>query len=194
MAKHNKEKPQWNVGDVYAYKLESDLAKERGLFEEYFLVQKIHEEEWSVRNRVPIVYIKITKDGNLPTNTEEYDQLEYVQTRFTKYENRFHPLDFSQLEADLARKATMTYKVDEYGLLPQFRTTILKPARVTIPKELFFVGSFPDAQPPKIEFIPHHFLNQRLINWTRNAELFERLVVTAYCNYNRRELEIYKRM
>lgn len=67
-------KCQWNLGDVFAYELESDLAKERGLYGRYFLIQKIDEDVWYPGHIVPIVYVKITNDNKLPSNVEEYNQ------------------------------------------------------------------------------------------------------------------------
>ena len=37
-------KCEWKIGDVFAYQLESDLAKERGLYGRYFLIQKVDED------------------------------------------------------------------------------------------------------------------------------------------------------
>ena len=98
-------KCQWKLGDVFAYQLESDLAKERGLYGRYFLLQKVDEGVWHPGHIVPIVYVKITNDNNLPSNVEEYNQLEYVQTWFTKYEDRFLPIDMRRPQKDIAEKS-----------------------------------------------------------------------------------------
>ena len=50
-------KCQWKLGDVFAYQLESDLAKERGLYGRYFLIQKIYEGVWHPGHIVAIVYV-----------------------------------------------------------------------------------------------------------------------------------------
>ena len=92
----------WKIGDVFAYPLKSELAKEKGLYGRYFLIQKVDETVWYPRHIVPIVYVKITKDDTLPANLEEYNQLEYVQSCFTKYENRFWPIDMSRPKEDIA--------------------------------------------------------------------------------------------
>ena len=104
-------KCQWKLGDVFAYKLESELAKERGLYGRYFLIQKVDEGIWYPGHIVPIVYVKITNNTNLPSNVEEYDQLEYVQTWFTKYEERFLPIDMRHPEEDIAEKSKINYQV-----------------------------------------------------------------------------------
>ena len=95
----------WKLGDVFAYPLKSDLAKERELYGRYFLIQKVDEAAWYPRHIVPIIYVKITSDTYLPSNIEEYNQLEYVQTWFTKYEERFWPIDLSRPQEDLMQKS-----------------------------------------------------------------------------------------
>lgn len=55
-------KCHWKLGDVFAYQLVSDLAKERGLYGRYFLLQKVDEGVWYPGHIVPIVYVKITND------------------------------------------------------------------------------------------------------------------------------------
>ena len=101
---------KWNIGDVFAYQLESDLAEERGLLGRYFLIQKVDEGTWHPGHIVPIVYVKITKDEKLPSSIEEYNQLEYVQTWFTKYEERFWPIDMSCPNKDIAEKSKENFR------------------------------------------------------------------------------------
>ena len=140
---------QWKIGDVFAYRLESDLAKERGLYGRYFLIQKIDEGEWYPGHIVPIVYVKITNDDTLPSNVQEYDKLEYVQTWFTKYEERFWPINMSRPQEDIAEKSKINYQVDEYGFLPQYRLRLLNTSKRVIPAKLIYVGNFANAARPQ---------------------------------------------
>ena len=71
-AKKSIYKCQWKFGDVFAYQLESELAKEKGLYGRYFLIQKVDEGTWHPGHIVPIVYVKITNGNNLPSNVDEY--------------------------------------------------------------------------------------------------------------------------
>lgn len=192
MKKANTKKETWPVGDVYAYKLDGDLAKEKGLNGRYFLIQKVDEVQLSPRVVAPIVYTKITKDGKLPQNIAEYNQLEYVQTYSTNYEERFWPYDFTRLEEDIAEKSQLTYEVDEYGYLPQFRALLIPAAGKHVPPGLIYVGNFSSAISPPIEFVPHIYLNIRMIYWKKNAELFERIMTNAYCGHNLRNLKRYQ--
>lgn len=184
-------KCQWKLGDVFAYQLESDLAKEKGLYGRYFLIQKVDEGIWHPGHIVPIVYVKITSDANLPSNVEEYNQLEYVQTWFTKYEDRFLPIDMSRPQEDIAEKSKMNYQVDEYGFLPQYRAKLLNTSKGVIPTKLIYVGNFVNAVRPQKEFIPHSKENIVTVSWKQFDETFETKMIKRYCGHNLRELSIY---
>lgn len=184
-------KCQWKLGDVFAYQLESDLAKERGLYGRYFLIQKVDEGVWHPGHIVPIVYVKITNDNNLPSNVEEYNQLEYLQTWFTKYEDRFLPIDMRRPQEDIAEKSKMNYQVDEYGFLPQYRAKLLNTSKRVIPTNLIYVGNFANAVPPQKEFVPHSKENIVSVSWKQFDETFETKMIKRYCGHNLRELSIY---
>ena len=187
---------QWNIGDVFAYKLESELAKEKGLYGRYFLIQKVDEGTWDPGHIVPIVYVKITRDDQLPASVEEYDRLEYVQVGFAKYEERFWPIDMSRPQEDIAEKSKIDYKVDEYGLLPKYRITLLNTSKRAIPSKLIYIGNYQNVIRPTNEFIPHSKVNITVISWKQFEETFETTMIKRYCWHNLRELSIYanKRM
>lgn len=185
-------KCQWQLGDVFAYQLESDLAKERGLYGRYFLIQKVDEGTWYPGHIVPIVYVKITKDTNLPSNVAEYNQLEYVQTWFSRYEDRFCPIDMSRPQEDIAEKSKINYQVDEYGYLPQYRIMLLNLSKKDIPSKLIYLGNFIGASCPQIEFVPHSNINIVSVFWKKFDETFETKLIKRYCGHNLRELSIYR--
>lgn len=186
-------KCQWKYGDVFAYRLESDLAKEKGLYGRYFLIQKVDEGEWYPGHIVPIVYVKITDDINLLSNVEEYNKLEYVQTSFTEYEYRFCPVDMRRPQEDIAEKSKINYQVDEYGFLPQYRARLLNTSKRVIPQKLIYIGNFADVAQPQNEFIPHTKENIVSVAWKLFDETFETRMIKWYCGHNLRELSIYHR-
>lgn len=185
-------KCQWKLGDVFAYRLESELAKEKGLYGRYFLIQKVDEDIWYPGYIVPIVYVKITDNTDLPSNVEEYNQLEYVQTWFTKYEDRFLPIDMRRPQEDIAEKSKMNYRVDEYGFLPQYRVRLLNTSKKVIPDKLLYVGNFINSIRPQKEFVPHSKDNIVTVSWKQFNETFETKMIKRYCGHNLRELSIYK--
>ena len=184
-------KCEWKIGDVFAYQLESELAKERGLYGRYFLIQKVDEGTWYPGHIVPIIYVKLTKDANIPSTVEEYDEAEYVQTFFQKYERRFWPIDMSRPQEYIEEKSKLNYEVDEYGFLPAYRAILLNTSKRVIPKKLIYVGNFPNAIRPQKEFIPHSKDSLITVFWKRFDETFESKMIKMYCGHNLRELSIY---
>lgn len=71
--KHKLYKCQWKIGDVFAYRFESIIAKEKGYYGRYLLLQKVHEGSWNPGHRVPIVHFRLSKDNNLPSIDEIND-------------------------------------------------------------------------------------------------------------------------
>ena len=181
----------WKTGDVFAYQLESDMAKERGLYGHYLLIQKVDEGVWYPGHIVPIVYIKITKDNELPTNLDEYNKLEYVQTRSAKYEERLFPIDGRRPLEDIAEKSKIRYEVDEFGFLPIFRVKLISESNKEIPPTLFQVGNFENATPQQKEFVPQSKFNIPSVLWKNFNHTFESVVLTRYFQFNLRESKIY---
>ena len=180
-------KCQWKIGDVFAYKLESDFAKEKGFYGKYFLFQKVDEAEWHPGHTIPVVYIKITENEVLPSNAEEYDSLEYVQTGFSRYEQRFWPIDMRRPEEDIAEKSKRNYEVDDCGFLPHFRLKLISTSQRVIPSKLIYLGNFANVILPQKEFIPHDKINIFSVKWKQ----IESIMIEKYCLYNRGESEAY---
>ena len=184
-------KCEWQIGDVFAYRLESDLAKDKGVYGRYLLLQKIDEDIWEYGSTIPIVYVKITADDKIPTSEDEYNGLEFVQTSFSKYEHRFWPLEGLRMKEDIEAKSKINYVVDDYGYLPEYRVVLLHTSKRVIPKNLIYVGRFENIVRPKNEFVPHIKFNILHTYWQNNV--FEEEMIKSYFGHNRRENPIYKR-
>ena len=182
-------KCEWKTGDVFAYRLESHLAKEMNIFGRYLLIQKVDEAEWYPKHIIPIVYVKLSKHNKIPTMIEEYNELEFIQTGFTKYEERFWPIDGSRIKNDIAEKSETKYEVDDYGFLPQFRIEIVTRSKKELPPNLNYICNFINAKKPEKEFIPHSKTNIMSVSWKK----FENRLITLYCGHNLKGLEIYKK-
>ena len=187
--KINLYKCDWKIGDVFAYKLESEFAAEKGLLGRYFLIQKVDEGYWHPGHTIPIVRVKIANDDKLPENVEQFNELEYVQIYFTNYEDRFMPYDFSRFDEDIAEKSKLKYETDEYGYLPIFVASLAIESKRSIPKKLIYIGNFASALPPKIEFIPHVKVNYPVVLWKN----FEKKLTSRYWEHNLRQLIIYQK-
>ena len=191
MKKEKLYKCQWEIGDTFAYRLESDLAKDKSLYGQYILISKVDESCYYPGHIIPTVYAKITTNEKLPTSLHEYNKLEYVQVWFSRFEERFFPIDMSKPEEDIAQKKLINYKTDDFGFLPQYRLKLLITSQKSISNKLIYVGNFKNAICPQNEFIPHSIDNIITIPWKQFNETFETKIIKQYCSHNLRELSIY---
>jgi hypothetical protein len=180
---------EWKVGDVYAYQLDSDYAKEKGVYGRYFLFHKIGEGIWHPGHIVPIVRVKITGGNQLPPDENTFNKLEYVQTSATNYEDRFLPFDARYpIEDQIAEKSKIEYQVDEFGFLPQYRVKLINTSKRIIPNKISFLANYQNVISPSNEFIPHDEMNVQGFIW----KFFDKIMIDRYCGYNLRQFKIYQ--
>ena len=72
-----KRKFEWNIGDVYAYRLKSEEAKKAGMYGQYLILRKVDVPDLPTKRISAIVHCQIC-DGKLPETKEELEELEYV--------------------------------------------------------------------------------------------------------------------
>ncbi|MBE5783231.1 MAG: hypothetical protein E7329_07975 [Clostridiales bacterium] len=70
----------WQIGDVFLYPLDSDIARSMGFGEYSLLFQKVGTTIWHPGHVIPVVRVKIARNDLIPQNTEEFDQLPYLKT------------------------------------------------------------------------------------------------------------------
>lgn len=128
-------KCEWNIGDIFAYRLESDYAKEKGMSNRYLLIRKVDEDIWWPGHIVPIIYVQITRAEKIPNSKNEISKLEYIQT-------------------------SRSTGVPEY-----LTTMITTSKRVISNKKLIFVGNFIDLPTPKDEYIPENKISIPPCHW-----------------------------
>lgn len=181
---------QWKLGDVYAYPLLSDYAKEKGHYGEYFVFYKIGETTCHPGHIIPVVWAKITDGGRLPANVDEFNALEFIQTRTTLYEHRFFPFSGNRpREEQIAEKSKKQYYRDEYGHLPHHQMAIANTSKRIIPKNLLYLGNFKGVTPPAIDNPPTHEMHISLFVW----KTLEKHLIDVYHYYNLRESQIYSK-
>jgi len=145
-------KCKWQIGDTYAYKLESDLAKEKGLYGRYIIFIKVAEGEWYPNHIIPIVWVKITKDGKLPQTEEEINKLEFIQCGSESYEHLFSVMSIFD-ETHRKKIESLDFNVNNEYLLPKYRIKLVSTSKRVIPKKLIFLGNFKKINSPKNEYI-----------------------------------------
>lgn len=179
----------WKVGDLFVCKLDSELAKEKGLSGRYLLIHKVDEGVWYPGHITPIIRAKITHGTVLPNNRLDIESAEYIQTSLTKYEDRFLPWDnLRSMEEQIAEKSKRNYVVDEFGFLPHYRVQLIITSKRSIPKSLIYIGNYKDIATPMNEFVPHSKLNISSCT-LKNLQSY---LIDRYCGYNLRQYELYK--
>ena len=76
--KDENKKYQWNIGDVYAYKLDNEKAKELNLNGKYLIFRKIEEGLDNGRGIAIITYVQITNNEQLPKSKKDLEELPYI--------------------------------------------------------------------------------------------------------------------
>lgn len=169
---------KWNIGDVFAYPLESEYAKEAGLSGEHILLYKISETVFYPGHTIPVVWLKVSKELSLPKNVEEFNLLDFVEISTLKYESDrlWIPDVRTTIEEQIHEKERVKVLADENGFLHVYRVCLLNTSRKIIPKKLVYIGNFINANPPEKEFVPCCFESLQVFSW----KLFESNVIDRY--------------
>ena len=185
MPKYRTYKCEWKNGDVFAYQLKSEYAKEQGLEGRYLIIQKIDEIDWYPCSTIPLVRAKITESKTIPKTEKEIDELRYIQTDYCLYERRFWGQDASRpLEEQIIGKS---FNTDEYGLLPEYMASIIITSKNMTKGKLTYLGNYTNVTPPQNEFIPISKLNLPTIDWNE----LEKELIEMYFDHNKRKLKVY---
>ena len=77
----------WQIGDVFAYLLESEEAQKNGLLGHYLIIQKIKDKNWLHGGILPMVIVRMSRTNELP-KLEDIEDLEIV--KILESERGFH--------------------------------------------------------------------------------------------------------
>ncbi len=176
-------KCEWAIGDVFAYPLKSEEAKEAGFEGQYLIIIKVGETKWYPEHVIPVVKFKVTKNGKVPETIDEINKLEYVQTGiYTYYHGTPVTLEIFKMPKD------------EYGLIPFYIVGMITTSKRVIPKDLKYIGNFNNRIiSPKIELIDQ---KNSILGIASGKYIFwkdlEQQIIEAYRLCNLRESEIYQ--
>lgn len=173
----------WEVGETYALPLCSQKAIELSLDEEYLLFYIFGECHELKDETTPEVWVKITKGGMLPKNSDDFNQLDYVQIACTQMEKRFHPF---VREDDLPKEYKQEYHPDAWGYLPEYSMSITETRASRPPKSLLRLERFDDVIPPL-----HNYRRYRSAHGAVWKHL-EEYVLLRYRIHNLRQGKMYK--
>ena len=177
-------KCEWQIGDLYAYQLTSEQAKENGLYGRYVLIYKIDESIWHPGHIIPMVRLKLTDNDVLPTSEDEINQLKYFKIFSVDYN---HIPDTPEFPKDLLDKINHSRAQkrelygDENGYIHYYRTELAVTSKQCIPKTLIYLGNYPNLIAPKEITVPQskHFRGDIIIESTYWKN-FEKFVIRKY--------------
>lgn len=165
---------------MFSYKLESDYAKEKGIYGRHLIFIKIDIHENSVGGKEAAFWIKITNDDKIPKTVEEINNLEFIEL----VNHRFEAKNMIFKDKDI------NVKPNKRGMIPIYRTAIHTTSKRSIPKKLIYVGNFPGIIPPADETLGYE--DAYMIGpWWHN---FEEAIIDDYFIYNKGEFKPRKYM
>lgn len=129
-------KCEWKIGDVFAYRFESELAREKGYYGRYLIIQKVDEGNWYPGHVVPIVYFRITKDMTLPS----IDDIKNIEC----------------LKMGLGEK--------EPEIIYDYRGKLINTSKRIIPKSLIYLGNA-EVIYHNPEYIPEYDVSYSSFEW-----------------------------
>ena len=174
----------WQIGQVYALPICSDIADALSLRGEYFLLYFWGEGETIKGYRTPLVWAKVTKNGAIPQTVAEFNNLEYVQIACTAMEDRFTPVNN---ESELPHEYRQKYIPDQWGYLPEFTMHIYESKGNHPPKTMFPLIPFEDIKPPKNNY--HRYRSSHGAAW----RYLEEYLIQGYRLHNLREAAFYSK-
>lgn len=177
----------WKIGDVFALPLSEEVAESSGFAGQYLLIEKVSECIWHPGHMIPVVHLKLTKDGKLPACVAEYDQLEYVQIRAVPYSWRDFPIIGSSPLLSDEELMRNTFETDEFGDMPSYRIGLITTSRRSLPSSLTYLGNFSDAKYPPKEYIFPKRDDVVTVSWKD----LPAVAVKRYWELNRKQLSIY---
>lgn len=192
-AKKNKKRKsficEWKKGDTFAYKLTSDYALQKGMFNRYLIFHKVAEDIGYPDEIFPVVWVKYTEGDQIPTCKEDIDALDFVQISTV---DEWHPMDVYmgmtkksrvELQKEIAQKSKIFSERDDLGYIPNYRIVLSFTSKRNIPKEMIYLGNF-ELLPPKINYTAE---KSQQILW----KFAEKIIIDRYVAFNLRESPLY---
>lgn len=87
----------WNIGDVFAYQLKSDLAKEKGVFGKWLVMQKVNQADNLKNGLSPVVTVRLIDSDVCPDmNALKEPCIKLQRDVGIKWSYRLHLLVYSK--------------------------------------------------------------------------------------------------
>lgn len=155
----------WQIGDVYAYPMRSESAKETGLSGKYLLFHKVGETKIYPGHILPVVRVKIADPDALPGNIVDFCNLDYVKTGEPTGD-----LDFFFL------KKHAPSEIDQTKTKFQYRIALDNTVPSEVPETLVYVDHYDDVPSPQDEYLPPEDIYIASWTWPVFENIFPKII------------------
>lgn len=139
----------WNIGDVYAYQLKSQVSKNKGYSNKYIIFQKVGESKVYPQNIIPIIRVANKIFDNIPL-LEDYLNSEKIIWFGS-------PNDYKKKNLVIYRD---TFLYDKKMFVKSFKS---------YPKNIIYIGN---SFPIKKEYKEGKLLGESYLEWKEFEETF----------------------
>jgi len=173
-------KNNWEIGQVFAIPITGSVQTDfKG---EYILLYICGEAEKVDRYPIPKAYVKITKGGQLPLTSEEFNRLDYVQISCTAMKDRFRPFNSAE---DVPVEYQQDYLPDAWGYLPEYTMVLYEATGTHPPESMIYLGCMKNIVPPRYDYRKYLALNG--VAW----DYLQEFVLQRFCLHNLHQAEFY---
>ena len=134
----------WSVGDVFAWKLESEEAIERHLDGRYVLLEMLRTHSpYGKSDQYPVVRLKLTEGDRIPGTKEEYEAIPFLTLGGYYYRKKN------------MQDGSITWVLDGF----KYEMMIDMSSGRAMPKKCVLIGNFSPVQPLPEQYYVKSFLN-----------------------------------
>ena len=174
---------QWEIGGVYVYPFESEIAVQNGFKNQVWLMQKMSEsEDYTKHHLLPVCRVKVCHKDHVPATKQDFDRLPYW--KFCPGGEKA-PVDFpapfiekffvKTFGEENALKAFMQRSLRfVYDLVPD------NTSKKMIPKSIFYAGNFGIEGIPEAGFVLDIAATDNHYPWS----VFDKLVLANLKRHN----------
>lgn len=148
-------KCEWKIGDIFAYKFDSEYSKQNGFYGKYIIIRKVNEDTWWPGHIIPIVHIYKWIGDELPDLG--------IIGKLKLLPQFYKPIAYKNIKND--------------ELL--YRLSLLNTSKRVIPRDkLFYVGNMQDNQ------LTNYKYKEKMGSYQCSWKDFEQYIINNYLNWD----------
>jgi hypothetical protein len=141
---------EWKDGDLFALPITRDYPNSELLKGRNILIHKIGDSKFSPGHVIPRVRVKITDTSDLPKDLDEVNRVRYIP--LTRYKTSDFLVGYVQSYDNTPFYEKLNHPLaDENGFYSRYIGILYFTSRRAIPKNLVYLGNYPNLNPPRYE-------------------------------------------